>query len=56
MTEAVLATSERAGFRLARSLAPLVRVGMRSSATRLWADDLEYAARLYAVRRAAADR
>ncbi|WP_392543597.1 DUF5914 domain-containing protein [Oryzobacter telluris] len=56
MTEAVVATSDRLGFRVARSLAPLVRVGMRSSATQLWADDLEYAARLYALRRAAVDR
>ena len=53
MTEAVVATSDRVGFRLARSLAPVVRVGMRTSATRLWADDLDYAARLYDLRRAA---
>ena len=33
MTEAVVATSDRMGFRLARSLAPLVRLGMRASAT-----------------------
>lgn len=51
MTEAVVATSDRVGFRLARAVAPLVRVGMRSSATRLWADDLEYAARRYELRR-----
>ncbi|WP_377639602.1 DUF5914 domain-containing protein [Oryzobacter terrae] len=56
MTEAVVATSERTGFRVARSLAPLVRVGMRASATQLWADDLVYAARLYELRRAAAER
>ena len=53
MTEAVIATSERFGFRVARGLAPLVKVGMRASATQLWADDLVYAARLYELRRAA---
>jgi phenylpropionate dioxygenase-like ring-hydroxylating dioxygenase large terminal subunit len=56
MTEAVVATSDRFGFRVARSMAPLVRVGMRASATQLWADDLVYAARLYELRRSAADR
>jgi hypothetical protein len=56
MTEAVVATSDRFGFRVARGLAPLVRMGMRASATQLWADDLVYAARLYELRRAAADR
>ena len=56
MTEAVIATSERFGFKVARGLAPLVKVGMRASATQLWADDLVYAARLYELRRAAADR
>ncbi|GAA4398436.1 DUF5914 domain-containing protein [Ornithinibacter aureus] len=56
MTEAVVATSERFGFRVARGLASLVKVGMRASATQLWADDLVYAARLYELRRAAADR
>jgi len=53
MTEAVVATSERFGFRVARGLASLVKVGMRASATQLWADDLVYAARLYELRRAA---
>ena len=52
MTEAVVATSDRFGFRVARGLAPLVRIGMRASATQLWADDLVYAARLYELRRA----
>jgi hypothetical protein len=51
MTEVVVATSERFGFRVAQRMAPLVRLGMRASATRLWADDLVYAARLYEVRR-----
>jgi hypothetical protein len=54
MTEAVVATSDRFGFRVARGLAPLVTIGMRASATQLWADDLVYAARLYELRRAAA--
>ena len=53
MTEAVVATSDRFGFRVAMGLAPLVRVGMRASATQLWADDLVYAARLYELRRRA---
>lgn len=56
MTEAVVATSERFGFRVARGLSSLVKVGMRASATQLWADDLVYAARLYELRRAAAER
>ncbi len=50
MTEAVIATSPRMGFRVARSIAALVRVGMRASATQLWVDDLEYAARRYELR------
>ena len=53
MTEAVVATSDRFGFRVARGLAPLVAVGMRASARQLWADDLVYAARLYELRRRA---
>lgn len=52
MTEAVVATSDRTGFRVARALAPLVQVGMRASARQLWADDLDYAARRYSLRRA----
>ena len=44
MTEAVVATSDRFGFRVV-GLAPLVAVGMRASARQLWADDLVYAAR-----------
>lgn len=53
LTEAVIATSDRVGFRVARGLAPLVAVGMRASARRLWADDLVYASRLYELRRRA---
>ena len=57
MTEAIVATSDRVGFAVARRVARLVRVGMRASATQLWADDLEYAARRYEMRRRdAADR
>ncbi len=51
MTEAVVATSDRVGFAVARRMARLVQVGMRASATQLWADDLEYAARRYEMRR-----
>ncbi|GAA4399215.1 DUF5914 domain-containing protein [Fodinibacter luteus] len=54
MTEAVVATSERFGFKVARGLSALVTVGMRASATQLWADDLVYASRLYELRRRAA--
>lgn len=50
MTEAVVASSGRAGFQLARGLAPLVRHGMRASQRQLWVDDLEYASRRYALR------
>ena len=46
----------RTGFGVARGMAPLVRIGMRASATQLWADDLVYAARLYELRRSAAER
>jgi len=55
MTEAVIATSDRMGFRVARGLAPLVRIGMRASATQLWVDDLEYATRIYEMRRRPTD-
>ncbi len=55
MTEAVIATSDRIGFRVARGLAPLVRIGMRASATQLWVDDLEYATRIYEMRRRTID-
>ncbi|MGV1009401.1 MAG: DUF5914 domain-containing protein [Dermatophilaceae bacterium] len=53
MTETVVAHSDRGGFAVARRLAPLVTAGMRRSAWRLWDDDLEYAERLYTLRRAA---
>lgn len=54
MTEATIATSPRVGFQVARRLSRVVTVGMRSTARRLWVDDLEYAERTYAVRRATA--
>ncbi len=50
MTEAVVAHSGRPGFAMARRLAPLIQVGMRWSAGKLWDDDLQYAERLYTLR------
>lgn len=50
MTEAVIATSGRKGFLLARAVAPLLRPGMRATQARLWVDDLEYAVRRYELR------
>lgn len=49
MVEAVVATSGRPGFRVARMLSPLLRPGMRHAAGRLWVDDLAYAERRYDV-------
>jgi len=54
MSEVVVAHSGRVGFAMARRLAPLVQAGMRRSAWRLWDDDLQYAERLYTLRRAGA--
>ncbi len=48
--EAVVAHSERAGFRRARRAAPLISGLMRVAASRLWRDDLAYAERLYRLR------
>ncbi|GGZ47768.1 (2Fe-2S) ferredoxin [Streptomyces subrutilus] len=45
VTEAVIATSHRPGFTLARAAAPLLRPLMRRTAGRLWRDDLAYAER-----------
>ncbi|MFA3875473.1 DUF5914 domain-containing protein [Streptomyces sp. MMCC 100] len=45
VVEAVLATSDRPGFHLARRLAPALRPLMRAAAGRLWRDDLAYAER-----------
>lgn len=50
MTEATLAYSGRAGFRVARHAARLVRPAMRRTAHRLWNDDLMYAERRYELR------
>lgn len=50
MTEVVVATSGRTGFRVARGLAALMRPGMRATQARLWVDDLEYAERRYHLR------
>ncbi|WP_134714234.1 DUF5914 domain-containing protein [Saccharomonospora xinjiangensis] len=49
--EAVVATSQRTGFLLARRLAPAIRPAVRRAATKLWRDDLAYAERRYALRR-----
>ncbi|EIE98713.1 DUF5914 domain-containing protein [Saccharomonospora glauca] len=49
--EAVVATSPRPGFLLARRLAPALRPLVRRTARRLWRDDLAYAERRYALRR-----
>ena len=48
--EAVMATSDRPGFALARSAAPALRPLMRSAAARLWRDDLAYAERRWQLR------
>lgn len=50
VVEAVLATSDRPGFALARAAAPLVRPLMRAAAGRLWRDDLAYAERRWQLR------
>lgn len=50
VVEAVIATSARPGFAVARMAAPLLRPVMRRAATRLWRDDLAYAERRYALR------
>ncbi|MFI1436792.1 DUF5914 domain-containing protein [Streptomyces lydicus] len=43
--EAVVATSDRRGFALARAAAPLLRPLVRAASGRLWRDDLAYAER-----------
>lgn len=48
--EAVVAHSQRPGFKAALSVAPLVTPLMRYAANRLWRDDLAYAERRYRVR------
>ncbi|MHA7651392.1 DUF5914 domain-containing protein [Mycobacterium sp. ML4] len=48
--EAVVAHSQRPGFKAARNVAPLVTPLMRYAANRLWRDDLAYAERRYRLR------
>ncbi|MCB5164510.1 DUF5914 domain-containing protein [Streptomyces bambusae] len=52
VVEAVVAASDRNGFRLARALAPALRPLMSRAAGRLWRDDLAYAERRWAMRSA----
>ncbi len=49
--EAVIAHSDRPGFVYATRVGPALLPFMRYTAARLWRDDLEYAERLYALRR-----
>ncbi|MFF8882203.1 Rieske (2Fe-2S) protein [Streptomyces flaveolus] len=51
VTEALLATSDRPGFPVARRLAPVLRPLMPAAAGRLWRDDLAYAERRRDLRR-----
>ncbi|TDO11647.1 Rieske-like 2Fe-2S protein [Mycobacterium sp. BK086] len=48
--EAVVAQSDRTGFRRSLRAAPLITPLMRLAATRLWRDDLAYAERLFTLR------
>ncbi|MFB7468271.1 DUF5914 domain-containing protein [Streptomyces sp. NPDC056224] len=50
VTEAVIATSHRPGFTVARTAAPLLRPLIRRAAGRLWKDDLAYAERRWQLR------
>ena len=50
MIEAVIAQSDRDGFRHSLRAARLITPMMRFAATRLWRDDLAYAERRYALR------
>lgn len=50
VVEAVIATSERRGFRAASHSAGLLRPLMRAAAARLWRDDLAYAERRWHLR------
>ncbi|MFW6050622.1 MAG: DUF5914 domain-containing protein [Myxococcota bacterium] len=52
MVEATLATSDRPGFAAARAFGRFLRPFIERRARRLWADDLAYAERRYALRRA----
>jgi hypothetical protein len=55
VVEAVIAHSDRPGFRRALRAAPAVTPLVRRAATRLWRDDLRYAERLCDLRRQDAD-
>ncbi|WP_067804914.1 DUF5914 domain-containing protein [Nocardia beijingensis] len=48
--EAVIANSERPGFKYARRVLPVLRPLMARTAARLWRDDLAYAERQYELR------
>jgi hypothetical protein len=50
VVEAVVAASDRTGFRRSLRAAPLITPLMRLAATRLWRDDIAYAERLFALR------
>ncbi|MFC8225074.1 DUF5914 domain-containing protein [Streptomyces sp. NPDC057287] len=50
VVEAVVASSDRRGFALARAAAPALRPLMRRTAGRLWRDDLAYAERRWSLR------
>ncbi|MDT9685234.1 DUF5914 domain-containing protein [Streptomyces sp. TRM76323] len=50
VVEAVVASSDRRGFALARAAAPLLRPLVRRAAGRLWRDDLAYAERRWELR------
>ncbi|MFJ9775454.1 DUF5914 domain-containing protein [Kitasatospora sp. NPDC101157] len=50
VVEAVVASSGRRGFAVARALAPVLRPVVRRTAGRLWRDDLAYAERRWALR------
>ncbi|MFE7118027.1 DUF5914 domain-containing protein [Streptomyces sp. NPDC057654] len=52
VTEAIVAASGRRGFAVARAAAPVLRPLMRRTVGRLWHDDLAYAERRWALRRA----
>ncbi|MGW2787643.1 DUF5914 domain-containing protein [Streptomyces populi] len=50
VVEAIVAASDRRGFAVARTAAPMLRPLMKAAAGRLWRDDLAYAERRYALR------
>ncbi len=54
--EAIVATSPRRGFTVARRAAVLLRPAMVATAGRLWVDDLAYAERLYHLRQTGASQ